>query len=165
MTNDSKPGESPLKARDFKSSELMDEAELDIADYLRDEPEDGDYQPARQSVVALAIGAVGVVYGTAGVAALTVGGIVGGVLIARCGLRRRGMRGRPPARQDRAPAAEHPGFLFAENPSDRIHYIGLATTVWTDYSGDSLVKMDDHPVTKTLKTFDLQLTQQHPLPL
>jgi KUP system potassium uptake protein len=70
MTNDSKPGESPLKARDSKSSELMDEAELDIADYLRDEPEDGEHQPARQSVVALAIGAVGVVYGDIGTSPL-----------------------------------------------------------------------------------------------
>lgn len=70
MTNDSKSGESPLKARDSKSSELMDEAELDIADYLRDEPEDGDHQPARQSVVALAVGAVGVVYGDIGTSPL-----------------------------------------------------------------------------------------------
>lgn len=70
MTNDSKPGESPSKARDSKSSELMDAAELDIADYLRDEPEDHEHHPARQSMVALAVGAVGVVYGDIGTSPL-----------------------------------------------------------------------------------------------
>ena len=70
MTKDSKSGESPSKARDSKSSELMDEAELDIADYLREEPEEGEHPAARQSVVALAVGAVGVVYGDIGTSPL-----------------------------------------------------------------------------------------------
>ena len=70
MTNDSKSGESPSKARDSKSSEMMDEAELDIADYLRGENDESEHHPVRQSVLALAVGAVGVVYGDIGTSPL-----------------------------------------------------------------------------------------------
>lgn len=70
MTNDSKPGEGPAPVRDSKTSEMMDEAELDIADYLRGESDDGDHHNVRQSVLALAVGAVGVVYGDIGTSPL-----------------------------------------------------------------------------------------------
>ncbi|MEY4983519.1 MAG: potassium transporter Kup [Pseudomonadota bacterium] len=49
---------------------LFDEAELDIADYLREEAEDSPHGPAERSLVALAIGAVGVVYGDIGTSPL-----------------------------------------------------------------------------------------------
>lgn len=70
MTNDSKAGESPSQAPSARPSGFVDEAELDIADYLRVEAEDGGHHGQRQSVMALAVGAVGVVYGDIGTSPL-----------------------------------------------------------------------------------------------
>lgn len=49
---------------------LFDEAELDIADYLRDEADEQPHAPPPQSLLALAVGAVGVVYGDIGTSPL-----------------------------------------------------------------------------------------------
>ena len=70
MTQDSQPGASPTPPRDSRQLTLFDESELDIADYLRDEADDGGHQLPNQSLLALAIGAVGVVYGDIGTSPL-----------------------------------------------------------------------------------------------
>ncbi|WP_309664797.1 potassium transporter Kup [Tabrizicola sp.] len=58
---------SPIpKSTDRPPFDQLDEAELDIADYLRDETEEPVEQPAPQPFAALVIGAVGVVYGDIG---------------------------------------------------------------------------------------------------
>lgn len=70
MTHDSNSGESPAPTRDSRQLTLFDEAELDIADYLRDEADDSPHHNVKQSLIALAIGAVGVVYGDIGTSPL-----------------------------------------------------------------------------------------------
>ena len=56
---------SPATREDVKSN-LYDEDELDIADYLRDDAEEVVNLPQRQSFMALTVGAIGVVYGDIG---------------------------------------------------------------------------------------------------
>jgi K+ potassium transporter len=52
--------------RDDTPPGALDAGELDIADYLRDEPEEVVVLPRRQTFSGLVIGAVGVVYGDIG---------------------------------------------------------------------------------------------------
>lgn len=56
---------SPASPEDVQLN-LFEEAELDIADYLRDESDEVVSLPKRQSFVALLVGAIGVVYGDIG---------------------------------------------------------------------------------------------------
>jgi len=70
MTNDSTTGDGPSQAQSARPSGFVDEAELDIADYLRGDTDDGGHHGVRQSVLALAVGAVGVVYGDIGTSPL-----------------------------------------------------------------------------------------------
>lgn len=60
------PNESSGPSPDPKQLGLFDEDELDIADYLRQEAEAAHEPPQRQGFAALALGAVGVVYGDIG---------------------------------------------------------------------------------------------------
>jgi KUP system potassium uptake protein len=70
MTNDSTTGDGPSQAQSARPSGFVDEAELDIADYLRGDTDDAGHHGVRQSVLALAVGAVGVVYGDIGTSPL-----------------------------------------------------------------------------------------------
>ncbi|MFD1196228.1 potassium transporter Kup [Seohaeicola saemankumensis] len=56
--------------RDESRLPVLDEDELDIADYLREEGDDPVTLPAKQTFAALTIGAVGVVYGDIGTSPL-----------------------------------------------------------------------------------------------
>ena len=63
MSQSDQPSPAP---RDEAQLNLLDEGELDIADYLRDEAEEAVHLPRRQTFLALTVGAVGVVYGDIG---------------------------------------------------------------------------------------------------
>lgn len=70
MTHSGSDGASPASTRSAQQLSLFDEAELDIADYLKSETEEDVHAAPPQSLLALAVGAVGVVYGDIGTSPL-----------------------------------------------------------------------------------------------
>ena len=68
--SDQSSGASGPRSADPAQLSLFDEAELHIADYLRDEADEPVHVPQKHSLLALSIGAVGVVYGDIGTSPL-----------------------------------------------------------------------------------------------
>lgn len=64
------PTESAAATAEARRAAPLDESELDISDYIREESDDDNHGSGRHSLLTLALGAVGVVYGDIGTSPL-----------------------------------------------------------------------------------------------